>query len=130
MLCHPEDVESSAKRRTPDEGPVHLAASMLLSANAQVLRPAKSADLRMTRFCGSGNYCDDYCLMTVPSRLRISPHPPFRFSGPLVNGDLAAAFSSISIPQPGFSLTHKYPFFISGQPWKISSVRSLNGGYS
>ena len=50
MLCHPEDVESSAKRRTPDEGPVYLAASMPLSANTQVLRPANYAVLRMTIF--------------------------------------------------------------------------------
>src|SRR6266436_3713424 len=73
---------------------------------------------------------DYYCLITVPSRFRISPHPPFRSSGPEINGDLAAAFSSISIPHPGFSLTHRYPSFISGQPWKISWVRSLKGEYS
>jgi len=47
-----------------------------------------------------------HCLMTVPSALRISPQPPFR---PLrsVKGALAAAFSSISMPHPGFSLTHR-----------------------
>ena len=47
----------------------------------------------------------DYCLMTVPSGRRMMPQPPFR--PPSLNGALAASFSSISIPQPGFSLTHK-----------------------
>jgi hypothetical protein len=46
-----------------------------------------------------------YCLITVPSRSRISPHPPL--SGLTVKGALAASFSSISMPQPGFSLTHR-----------------------
>lgn len=45
-----------------------------------------------------------YCLITVPSRSRISPQPPF--NGLAVKGALAASFSSISMPQPGFSLTH------------------------
>ena len=44
-----------------------------------------------------------YCLMTVPSRRRTSPQPPFRFPRPAVKGAFAAAFSSTSIPQPGFS---------------------------
>ena len=57
-----------------------------------------------------------YCLITVPSRLRISPHPPLRLSLPGVNGAFAAAFSSISMPHPGVSLTHRYPSLISGHP--------------
>jgi len=46
-----------------------------------------------------------YCLITVPSRKRISPQPPFSWLA--VKGALAASFSSISMPQPGFSLTHR-----------------------
>jgi hypothetical protein len=49
----------------------------------------------------------NYCLITVPSIRRISPHPPFRPLAGLVNGALAAAFSSTSMPQPGFSLTQR-----------------------
>ena len=59
-----------------------------------------------------------YCLMIWPSRFRTSPQPPFRpLRGLLVlllgaaplpgvpwNGNFAAAFSSISMPQPGFVL--------------------------
>src|SRR5580698_7964762 len=71
-----------------------------------------------------------YCLITVPSSRRISPQPPFRLLAPLVNGAFAAAFSSTSMPQPGFSLTQRYPSFITGQPAKISCVRALNGEYS
>ena len=52
-----------------------------------------------------------HCLITVPSRRRISPHPPFnRFRSPsskLPNGYLAAAFSSTSMPQPGASLGYQ-----------------------
>jgi hypothetical protein len=68
------------------------------------------------RSCGSGCIVDNsamhlrfilgcYCLITVPSRRRISLQPPF--SGLAVKGALAASFSSISMPQPGFSLTHR-----------------------
>ena len=48
-----------------------------------------------------------YCLITVPSRRRISPHPPFSrcFSpvSPWPKGYFAAARSSTSMPQPGAS---------------------------
>src|ERR1700722_1041720 len=71
-----------------------------------------------------------YCFITVPSRRRISPQPPLRLLAPGVNGAFAAAFSSTSMPQPGFSLTQRYPSFIIGQPEKISCVRGLNGEYS
>lgn len=56
----------------------------------------------VTRFLSSRGR---YCLITVPSRRRISPQPPF--NGLAVKGALAASFSSISMPQPGFSLTHR-----------------------
>ena len=48
-----------------------------------------------------------YCFMTVPSGLRISPQPPFNPFFGCWNGALAAAASSISMPQPGFSLIHR-----------------------
>jgi hypothetical protein len=48
-----------------------------------------------------------YCLITVPSRLRISPHPPFRWFALSVKGNFAASFSSISMPHPGRSFTQK-----------------------
>ncbi len=57
-----------------------------------------------------------YCLITVPSRRRTSPHPPLRLFCPAVNGNFAAACSSISIPHPGFSFTQRYPSRNSGQP--------------
>ena len=48
-----------------------------------------------------------HCLMSVPSRRRISPHPPFSLCrspcSPWPNGYLAAARSSTSMPQPGAS---------------------------
>ena len=47
-----------------------------------------------------------HCLITVPSRRRISPQPPFSRAA-AVKGAFAAAFSSISMPQPGFSFTHR-----------------------
>ncbi len=47
-----------------------------------------------------------YCLITVPSRRRMTPQPPL--SAPrwpsMRNGYLAASFSSTSMPQPGESL--------------------------
>ena len=52
-----------------------------------------------------------YCLMTVPSRLRISPQPPFSCwrspCSPWPNGYFAAARSSTSMPQPGASFAQK-----------------------
>ena len=50
---------------------------------------------------------DGYCLITVPSLFLVSPHPPFKWFGLSINGYFAASFSSISIPQPGFSFTQK-----------------------
>ena len=56
-------------------------------------------------------YRRHYCLMMVPSRRRISPHPPFKSlripCSKLPNGYLAAAFSSTSIPQPGASVGYQ-----------------------
>jgi len=54
----------------------------------------------------AGRTAASYCLMTVPSRRRMTPHPPFRLPrGPSDrNGCFAASFSSISIPHPGASL--------------------------
>jgi hypothetical protein len=43
--------ESSGQRRTPNEGPMHLTAARTLPTNPWVLRPAKSADLRMAEKC-------------------------------------------------------------------------------
>ena len=105
---------SSAKRKTLNEGPAHLVSATAEACECTDPSVRKSADLTMTTVGGSES--DDYCLITVPSRFRISPHPPFRLSGPDTNGSLAAAFSSISIPHPGCSFTHRYPSFISGQP--------------
>ena len=47
-----------------------------------------------------------YCLITVPSRRRITPQPPFRAprAPSDLKGYLAASFSSTSMPQPGESL--------------------------
>ena len=52
----------------------------------------------------------DYCLMIVPSRLPdLAPAAVQLLRSPLrgPNGYFAAAFSSISIPQPGVSLTYR-----------------------
>lgn len=103
--CHPEAAESSAERTTPNGGICPL---------GQHLTARKKRGPQDDKVGGS--HSDYYCLITVPSRFRISPHPPFKLSGPDTNGALAAAFSSISIPQPGCSLTHRYPSFIAGQP--------------
>jgi hypothetical protein len=77
--------DSCAVRPAASERAAHCGTCFSLSRRAQLAR---------------------YCLITVPSALRISPQPPLR---PLLstNGALAAAFSSISMPQPGFSFTHR-----------------------
>ena len=113
-----------------EAAPQRCLAELFLNLPPVAQRRARRAALGWTAEGGRPHVVCGYCLMTVPSRLRISPHPPFRPFSLCVNGDLAAAFSSISIPHPGFSLTQRYPSFISGQPWKISCVRSLNGEYS
>ncbi len=52
-------------------------------------------------------HCRAHCLIIWPSPRRSSPQPPFSPSRGLVNGYFAAAFSSTSIPQPGFVLGHR-----------------------
>src|SRR6185312_10782921 len=71
-----------------------------LSARAAA-RPKKgpaSCDARPYPYCKIR-----YCLTICPSGRRTSPQPPFIGSVRL-NGCLAAAFSSTSMPQPGLSL--------------------------
>ena len=55
---------------------------------------------------GIGGSGTSYCLITVPSRRRMTPHPPFRLPRAPSdrNGYFAASFSSISMPHPGASL--------------------------
>src|SRR6185312_362892 len=62
--------------------------------------------------------CEDtYGRMTVPSRRRVVPQR--KSKGVAVgNGNLAASFSSTSIPRPGESLAYIEPSLISGQPGK------------
>lgn len=97
-FCDALDYKNYALRSYPD---ATLLVSSLLKDNERIFQQGGVRPLFLCLLMEES----PYCLMTVPSRSRISPHPPL--SGLARNGALAASFSSISIPQPGFSLTHR-----------------------